>query len=132
MWHILKHIPYAKIRLKSKIAAMIKALKIKRSSIYFMLDFKVLIQIRAVCPSVSVSRIGCTYPSPILEMERREREMRVNSVMLRGGEAWVKIFGQKTLEYNPLTSSSPSINCQLLRQCYNVRKSMADFPQSMG
>lgn len=45
MWHILKNILYAKMRLKRKIAAMIKPLKIKRSSLYSMLDFKVPRQI---------------------------------------------------------------------------------------
>lgn len=52
--------------------------------------------------------------------------MRVNSVML-GGKG-TKIFEQKMLEINPLTESSPLINCQLLRQLYDFRKSVADFP----
>lgn len=65
---------------------MIKALRIKSSSIYSILDFEVLIQIQAV----SVSRIGCTYLFPVLEVKRRGREIRVNSAMLAGGD---KVFG---------------------------------------
>lgn len=63
---------------------MIKALQIKRSSIYSVLDLKVLIPIGVACATVSVSRMSCTYLSIILGTERKEGEMRDNSVVLGG------------------------------------------------
>lgn len=86
MWHIWKRTLYAERRLRKKIAATIKALRIKGSPIYSILDFEVLTQIQ----TVSVSRIGCTYLSPVWEVKRREREIRVSSAMLAGGD---KVFG---------------------------------------
>lgn len=56
-------------------AAVVKALKIKRSSVYSVLDFKVLIPIGVACATVSASRMSSTYLFVILRTERKEGEM---------------------------------------------------------
>lgn len=56
-------------------AAMVKALKIKRFSIYPVLDLKVLIPIGVACATVSVSNMSHTYLFVILGTERKEGEM---------------------------------------------------------
>lgn len=65
-------------------AAMEKALKIKRSSIYPVLDLKALIPIGVACVTVSVPRMSCTNLFVILETERKGGEMWDNLVVLGG------------------------------------------------
>lgn len=54
---------------------MVKALKIKRPSIYPVLDLKVLISIEVACATVSVPRMSCTNLFVILGTERKGGEM---------------------------------------------------------
>lgn len=86
MWHTLKHIPHAKMRLKKKTAAATKTLKIKWSLISSMLNFKSLCKYEQLV--LQFLHLGCAYLFPILEVKRKRNERQFGNAC-RGN----KIFG---------------------------------------
>lgn len=80
---------------------MVKALKIKRPSIYPVLDLKVLISIEVACATVSVPRMSYTNLFVILGTERKGGEMWDNLAVLGGRtlerRCWSKIASPKAV-----------------------------------